>query len=230
MAILIEDHPSSSLSPAPPKAESCNKSPLPSSQPSLPTSCTICHSPFNTPHQDGIFETPSILPCAHIFGSLCIKRWLESSKHKDCPNCRREMRYVGCGHAVIPKSISISTSKSTSWNRDGVGIGRGSDGPPSLMAVKREDMPALCLLCRESREMEEVVRRAEERLAAEKRALEGLRGALPGLFGGLYKGSGNGMGMMDFEERTGEVRGTWKSEMEILTEGLRGRMEGKEDW
>ena len=89
-----------------------------------------------------------------------------------------------------------------------------------------EDMPSLCLLCREGKEMEEVVRRAERRLVAEERALEGLR-VLPGLFGGSYKGSGSGIASA---ERSDEARERWKNEMEILREGLRGRMEGREEW
>ncbi|KAH7310111.1 hypothetical protein BKA65DRAFT_170050 [Rhexocercosporidium sp. MPI-PUGE-AT-0058] len=216
MAILTEDL-SVAAAPAPPTTP--NKSKFPSES-SLPTSCTICHSSFNTVRQDGTIEIASILPCSHIFGSLCIKRWLGSSQHQDCPNCRREMRYARCGHVVIPKSIPISTS----WNRDNE-VGFGSDERPSFEAVKREDMPALCLLCREGKEMEEVVRMAERRLLAEERALEGLKGVLPGLFGGsLYKGSG------DFEQRAAEARERWSSEMRILREGLRERMEGREEW
>ncbi|KAL2067803.1 hypothetical protein VTL71DRAFT_15899 [Oculimacula yallundae] len=181
--------------------------------------CAICHSSYNTPHPDGTIETPSLLPCSHIFGSLCIARWLESSQHQDCPNCRREMRYSGCGHVVIPKPVLASM------------LLLKEDGDQSELSgavVQKEDMPALCLLCREGKEMEEVVKRAERRLKSEERALEGL-GVLDGVFGGLYKGSGSGMAGCR-EERGVEARERWKDEMRILREGLRVKMEGREDW
>ncbi|KAG4416849.1 hypothetical protein IFR04_009991 [Cadophora malorum] len=199
--------------------------------PHFPSDCTICHSSFNTPRPDGTIESPSLLPCSHIFGSICIQRWLESSQNQNCPNCRREMRYSGCGHAVIPKPTAKPFPGAMELGVDEVvdkvvDIGGEGGSALSLRAMKAEDMPSLCLLCRESREMVEVVRRAERRLAAEEKALEGLR-VLPGLFGGLYKGSGSGIASADRKE---EARERWKNEMEILRQGLRERMEGREEW
>lgn len=142
------------------------------------------------------------------------------------------MRYSGCGHTIIPKAISKPLPRALEVQENGdsqVDVDTEGETELSLKAVKTEDMPTLCLLCRESREMEEVVRRAERRLVAEERALEGLR-VLPGLFGGLYKGSGTASGAGSLGERSEMVRDRWKNEMMVLREGLRGRMEGREEW
>ncbi|PVH79762.1 hypothetical protein DL98DRAFT_532622 [Cadophora sp. DSE1049] len=246
MAISTQDPASTPLPPAhssplktstthttePPKPSLSSSHPQPKPKPHFPSDCTICHSPFNTPRPDGTTETPSLLPCAHIFGSICIKRWLESSQHQNCPNCRREMRYSGCGHAVVPKALPRTMPRALELEAQedvDVDADVNVESESELKAVKMEDMPSLCLLCRESREMEEVVKMAERRLVAEERALEGLR-ALPGLFGGLYKGSESASGAGSLGERSGEVRERWRSEMEVLREGLRGRMEGREEW
>ncbi|KAK0101028.1 hypothetical protein ONS95_012985 [Cadophora gregata] len=238
MAILIPDQPGIldplSAPSKPPPSSKPHEPPLSHSQrqPYLPSDCTICHSLFHTPRSDGTIETPSLIPCGHIFGSICINRWLESSEHKNCPNCRREMRYHGCGHSVIPKSLPKPFPRASEVEGDGDGhadVAMESDSDLRLRAVKAEDMPPLCLLCREGREMEEVVRRAERRLVAEERALEGLR-VLPGLFGGLYKGSGSTSGPGNLGQRSEEARETWRRDMEVLREGLMKRMEGKEEW
>lgn len=46
--------------------------------------CVICGEAFSTAHQ------PVALPCKHIFGHKCIKRWLEDGKGNNnaCPTCR----------------------------------------------------------------------------------------------------------------------------------------------
>jgi hypothetical protein len=46
--------------------------------------CNICTEPFSTDHQ------PVTLPCKHIFGYECIKKWLRTGRgnNTSCPNCR----------------------------------------------------------------------------------------------------------------------------------------------
>ncbi|KAH8728021.1 hypothetical protein GQ44DRAFT_737747 [Phaeosphaeriaceae sp. PMI808] len=46
--------------------------------------CLICTEAFNIDHQ------PVTLPCYHIFGHLCIKRWLRTNQANSntCPSCR----------------------------------------------------------------------------------------------------------------------------------------------
>jgi hypothetical protein len=46
--------------------------------------CLICTDAFSADHQ------PVILPCKHIFGYECIKKWLRTGRgnNSSCPNCR----------------------------------------------------------------------------------------------------------------------------------------------
>ncbi|KAF2026751.1 hypothetical protein EK21DRAFT_73468 [Setomelanomma holmii] len=46
--------------------------------------CLICSDPFSAEHQ------PVTLPCHHIFGHECIKRWLRTGRGNNsaCPQCR----------------------------------------------------------------------------------------------------------------------------------------------
>jgi hypothetical protein len=46
--------------------------------------CIVCTEPFSATHQ------PVVLPCKHIFGQECIKKWLRSGRGNtsSCPNCR----------------------------------------------------------------------------------------------------------------------------------------------
>ncbi|KAF2123501.1 hypothetical protein P153DRAFT_303863 [Dothidotthia symphoricarpi CBS 119687] len=46
--------------------------------------CVVCTEPFSAKHQ------PVTLPCKHIFGHECIKKWLRSGRGNtsSCPNCR----------------------------------------------------------------------------------------------------------------------------------------------
>jgi hypothetical protein len=46
--------------------------------------CSICTDPFSAVHQ------PVTLPCKHIFGYECIKKWLRTGRgnNTSCPNCR----------------------------------------------------------------------------------------------------------------------------------------------
>lgn len=70
--------------------------------------CIICHSEYskerenNTtqpaveePNQDfpgqKTAEFPIKLPCDHVFGYLCIRRWLRNSRSPSCPICRYEL-------------------------------------------------------------------------------------------------------------------------------------------
>ena len=67
--------------------------------------CGICLNPYReianlkkwrkaSPSSRGVLESPVRLPCYHIFGSSCIKKWLSpksegGSQHNDCPMCRK---------------------------------------------------------------------------------------------------------------------------------------------
>ncbi|KAI1498667.1 hypothetical protein F5X99DRAFT_392635 [Biscogniauxia marginata] len=51
--------------------------------------------------------TPAILPCGHIACQSCLGLWLEANGN--CPFCRHDMVYAGCGHNVEPRPIAHDT-------------------------------------------------------------------------------------------------------------------------
>ena len=64
--------------------------------------CAICHEPYgvngpengpqgNTDINGNALEDPVELPCAHIFGSRCLRTWLVPSVNTTCPICRRDL-------------------------------------------------------------------------------------------------------------------------------------------
>jgi len=75
-------------------------SPPPNHSLLLEQRCSICNDPLTLPNTDGSLEHAAILPCGHVFGATCIKRWLEESSHHDCPACRRPILYSKCGHVI----------------------------------------------------------------------------------------------------------------------------------
>ncbi|KAH8821480.1 hypothetical protein F5884DRAFT_88979 [Xylogone sp. PMI_703] len=159
---------------------------LSSSMPiSIPSECSICNSPFNGPRSfDGVEERPYITPCGHIFGHACILRWLQfDSPNRDCPACRRQLVYRDCGHLILPAEV---------------------DKAPGRIEVK--DMPTLCKACREGRGQCRPSR-AWERMEKEKSVLLGLKGLLPGLFGGVMI-----LGVESVDERIEEAeRRYWRN-------------------
>ncbi|KUJ20081.1 uncharacterized protein LY89DRAFT_731314 [Mollisia scopiformis] len=168
--------------------------------------CTICNEDLAEARVDETIETPSVLPCGHVFGNLCISRWLHDSTHQNCPICRRRMTYRSCGHTVKPLPVAES---------------------PQL--VKEEHMPEKCLLCREGSEMlKERIRWVKDRMDAEVRALEGLRVLRMtrgfAAFGGLFCGRTGPT--EDFEGRVGESKKVWEDECRKLEEdATNGRCE-----
>ncbi|OTB13174.1 hypothetical protein K445DRAFT_24986 [Daldinia sp. EC12] len=59
-------------------------------------------------------HTPAILPCGHLACHTCLNAWV--SRNKNCPFCRKEMKYSGCGHTLTPALIthdSIATLPKT---------------------------------------------------------------------------------------------------------------------
>ncbi|KAL2118203.1 hypothetical protein VTJ04DRAFT_7863 [Mycothermus thermophilus] len=66
--------------------------------------CLICQEPVGQTNPEGITETWSILPCGHIFGSYCIKRYLGVAADDQplCPICRSLAHHDICGHPVLP--------------------------------------------------------------------------------------------------------------------------------
>lgn len=151
--------------------------------------CTICNEVLELPRLDGQVEAAVILPCSHIFGSICITRWLENdSLHQDCPNCRRRMIYRECGHAIKPCEVERAPK-----------------------AVSEKDMPEKCGICRGGGMLEDLLRVVRERQLAEEKALVGMRIQLPGIFGAFCRTS-----IQSVDSRIEESRELWKRELDEL--------------
>ena len=163
--------------------------------------CTICNEILGLPRLDGQVETAVVLPCSHIFGSICIVRWLEAeSLHQDCPNCRRRMMYRECGHAIKPCEVERAPK-----------------------AVSEKDMPEKCRICRGGGMLEEQLRVMRERQSAEERALVGMKIQLPGIFGAFCRTS-----IQSFDSRIEESKEVWKQEMDDLYAEL--QQKHREQW
>lgn len=49
-------------------------------------------------------SVPAIMPCGHVAGARCLRRWLRG--HETCPFCRQELVYGKCGHRAPPRHIT----------------------------------------------------------------------------------------------------------------------------
>lgn len=63
--------------------------------------CAICQVDVGTKSPDGIKEGWSITPCGHVFGNVCIKRYLSITDKPLCPVCRTDLFHI-CSHPVLP--------------------------------------------------------------------------------------------------------------------------------
>lgn len=67
--------------------------------------CVICqHNIAITTVKDDTHESWTMLPCGHVFGLECTKKWF--SHVPNCPSCRMTMQHPGCLHAYNPKEIA----------------------------------------------------------------------------------------------------------------------------
>ena len=54
--------------------------------------CHICKEPFDEPDPvPEMIENAVKLPCNHIMGESCLKRWLENNTNNSCPLCRANL-------------------------------------------------------------------------------------------------------------------------------------------
>jgi hypothetical protein len=74
--------------------------------------CAICQVDVGTKSPDGIKEGWSITPCGHVFGNVCIKRYLSITDKPLCPVCRTDLFHM-CSHPVLPASYEPKKSKLT---------------------------------------------------------------------------------------------------------------------
>ena len=75
--------------------------------------CMICQEPYGSVSGEGVEdekdekgheeETATELPCKHIIGSTCLKRWFMNSEEKaTCPMCRRVFHKLDNGGMLSP--------------------------------------------------------------------------------------------------------------------------------
>lgn len=81
----------------------------------LDPACAICQVDVGTKSPEGVRETWSITPCGHVFGSVCIKRYLAITDKPLCPVCRTDLFHT-CSHPVLP--ASYDPKKSLQQSRD----------------------------------------------------------------------------------------------------------------
>lgn len=74
--------------------------------------CAICQVDVGTKSPDGIKEGWSITPCGHVFGNVCIKRYLSITDKPLCPVCRTDLFHI-CSHPVLPAPYDPKKSKLT---------------------------------------------------------------------------------------------------------------------
>ena len=68
--------------------------------------CNICMEPYLEEKYHGDKpkkENATKMPCGHVFGSYCLKQWLQNNN--TCPACRTEVDYVEVeGEEVVPRT------------------------------------------------------------------------------------------------------------------------------
>lgn len=50
--------------------------------------CPICQVDIGTKSPEGVKEGYAVTPCGHVFGSVCIKKYLAITDKPLCPVCR----------------------------------------------------------------------------------------------------------------------------------------------
>ncbi|KAF3771010.1 hypothetical protein M406DRAFT_243174, partial [Cryphonectria parasitica EP155] len=76
--------------------------------------CPICAVDVGTRSPEGIKEGYAVTPCGHVFGSVCIKRYLAITDKPMCPVCRADL-FHACQHPVLP---SLYDPKKSRLSRD----------------------------------------------------------------------------------------------------------------
>jgi hypothetical protein len=117
--------------------------------------CAICGEKIGDLRQDGTTEFAYTLPCSHMFGNICIVRWLEVAPQQDCPNCRQRFVHPRCGHTIIPNKSIV---------------------PPCIPAYEP------CVHCQGNGDIARIPYE-QERLKLQENALRGMRMYLPRFFG-----------------------------------------------
>ncbi|CAN8095458.1 unnamed protein product [Discula destructiva] len=67
----------------------------------LDPDCPICQFPIGKKSPEGVKEGYSVMPCSHVFGSVCIKTYLAITEKPQCPICRTNL-FHHCSHPMHP--------------------------------------------------------------------------------------------------------------------------------
>ncbi|PSS00819.1 hypothetical protein BD289DRAFT_450164 [Coniella lustricola] len=79
---------------------------------SIDPTCPICAVDIGAKSPDGVRETYAITPCGHVFGSVCIKKYLAITDKPLCPVCRIDL-FHACSHPVLPSFYDPRKSRLT---------------------------------------------------------------------------------------------------------------------
>lgn len=71
--------------------------------------CVICYDKIGETNTEGQRESPVQLECQHLFGNICLDKWL--SKKRKCPICRSEVK-MDAGSSSQSSDDSLSDSDS----------------------------------------------------------------------------------------------------------------------
>jgi hypothetical protein len=122
----------------------------------LPAICDNCKVPIGKLNSNGVVEKHALLPCGHIFGNECIKKWMgldaagqpsEARNRPDarsCPLCRRKLVYPYCGHTILPKELPLLVKGDRSGEARPLPvqiIGNEKDTPPQCFQCMLQDLP-----------------------------------------------------------------------------------------
>lgn len=66
----------------------------------LDPTCPICQVDIGTRSPEGVKEGYAVTPCGHVFGSVCIKKYLAITDKPQCPFCRTDLFHV-CSHPIL---------------------------------------------------------------------------------------------------------------------------------
>ncbi|KAK3403507.1 Hus1-like protein-domain-containing protein [Sordaria brevicollis] len=107
--------------------------------------CPICHEEIGSPSSEGIVETWSVLPCGHLFGSHCIKHYIQMVAYDrpQCPICRYSLVH-GCGHPVLPALFVTDSDDKSRRVKNAAKVNR-----ETIRALVKSSMQYSCAYCTE---------------------------------------------------------------------------------
>lgn len=80
--------------------------------PSIDPTCPICQVDVGIKSPEGVREGYALTPCGHVFGGVCIKKYLAlcTADKPLCPVCRTDL-FHACAHPVLPAPYDPKKSR-----------------------------------------------------------------------------------------------------------------------